>query len=97
MTNSSGPNDIPDMHLFVCTNVRDKGESCGAKGGAQLRDSLKRACKEANPFPGKKLRVNAAGCLGVCERGIAAVLYPEGQWYLDLNSNDTEKVLGSLK
>jgi predicted metal-binding protein len=97
VANSSDQNDFPSKHLFICTNTRENGESCGAKGAVELRDSVKKACKATNPFPNQKFRVNAAGCLGVCERGIAAVLYPEGNWLVDLESGDTNKVLEFLR
>ncbi len=96
MANSSDQNNFFNKHLFICTNTRDNGESCGAKGAAELRDSVKKACKAANPFPDQKFRVNAAGCLGICERGIAAVLYPDGKWLVDLQSGDTQTVLEFL-
>lgn len=65
-------------HLFVCTHSRETGESCGPKGGGTLRDSIKRNCKGAG------VRINASGCLGHCERGITAVLYPQGKWFFGL-------------
>lgn len=71
-------------HLFVCTHLRQTGESCAAKGSVILRDALKKSCKR----PG--LRVNASGCLGHCEEGIAAVLYPMGKWFTHLNQQSTE-------
>lgn len=73
-------------HLFVCTNDRGpdaKRESCCPKGSEELRAKVKAACKG---LPG--VRINSSGCLDQCERGIAAVLYPSGQWFLDLKNDD---------
>jgi predicted metal-binding protein len=74
--------NFPKTHVFVCTNTRQSGQSCGPQGGAALRDTLKARCK-AHPDL-KAVRINAAACLGQCERGVAAVIYPAGEWHLDL-------------
>lgn len=83
-------------HLFICTHTRETGESCGAKGAADLRDVVKKACKG---IPGT--RVNTAGCLGQCERGIAAVLYSSGpvapRWFLELKASESEKLIAVVK
>ena len=77
-----------DAHLFICTNVKANGECCGAKHAGELRDQLKRISKDpANGWVGR-VRVNTAGCLGRCEDGIAAVLYPQGRWFTGLTAKD---------
>lgn len=76
-------------HLFVCTNSPDNPKKCGSKGAEDLRRRLKETCGAKY---GKTVRINASGCLGYCERGIAAVIYPEGQWLLDLNNDDDQKI-----
>lgn len=80
-------------HLFVCTNQKPNGECCGAKGGAELRAKVKDLSKKHPEWKGQ-VRINASGCLGKCEEGIVAVLYPQSQWFTSLNSND-EDVLAS--
>lgn len=79
-------------HLFVCTNSPDKPNKCGSKGSEEMRKSLKEKC---NQIYATDVRVNASGCLGYCEQGIAAVLYCEGQdpqWRLNLTSNDGDQL-----
>ncbi len=77
-----------DAHLFICTNLRDKGESCGQKGSSDLRDRLKKISKDPDKKWRGHVRINNAGCLGHCEEGIVAVLYPEGKWFTGLKSDD---------
>jgi len=43
------------------------------------------------------VRVNAAGCLDACERGVAAVVYPEGTWYGGVTVADVEALAESLR
>jgi (2Fe-2S) ferredoxin len=76
-----------ELHLFICTNEKQKGDSCGPKGSIELRDELKKRLKEKY---GKRLRVNASGCLGPCEKGINAVLYPQGKWFHFLTLKDVD-------
>lgn len=72
-----------DCHLFICTNQPDNPSKCGSKGSENMRRELKERCAKAF---GKKVRVNASGCLGYCEQGIAAVIYPQSEWYLQLKA-----------
>lgn len=86
-----------EAHLFICTNVKANGECCGAKNAAELRDTLKRASKDPAKGWAKRVRVNSAGCLGHCEEGIVAVLYPEGRWYTGLSAADAPKLQAAVQ
>ncbi|MBK9294719.1 MAG: (2Fe-2S) ferredoxin domain-containing protein [Oligoflexia bacterium] len=84
-------------HIFVCTNFKETGDSCGAKGASQLRDQLKANCaQELVEFKGQ-FRVNASGCLGHCEKGINAVLYPNAKWFFGLKPDDVELLKSELQ
>lgn len=85
-----------DAHLFICTNTKKDGSGCASLGSQELRDKVKEACSARPEWKGR-LRINNAGCLGRCEHGIAAVLYPEGKWLLQLKKNDTEKLLEAIE
>lgn len=83
-------------HLFVCTNSPEKPGKCGHKNAEDLRRRLKERAKIEF---GKSVRVNMSGCLGHCEHGIACVIYPQEQWFLELNDNprDEERLFDALK
>jgi len=81
-----------DVHLFICTNEREKGESCGEKGSCELRDEVKKRCKKALKGTDVRIRVNASGCLGHCSEGIAAVLYPRGEWKVNLTEKSADEL-----
>jgi (2Fe-2S) ferredoxin len=86
-------------HLFVCTNDRGPGakrESCGHKGAEKLREQVKAACRDRG-FPKGSVRINSAGCLDQCEKGIAAVLYPSGEWFLGLNETNVDKLVDAVE
>lgn len=82
-------------HVFVCTNEK-KGESCGEKGGAKLRSRVKDLSKEHPEWKGQ-VRINSSGCLGRCEEGIVAVVYPQGKWLTGLESKDENVLIEAVK
>lgn len=83
-----------EAHVFICTHTRTDKASCGAKGSEGLRDEVKAEARKS--FAGNKIRINASGCLGHCEEGIACVIYPQQKWLLGLNSGDAQTVCKSL-
>lgn len=85
-----------DAHLFVCTNTKALGKSCGASNSAVLRDQVKKICQDPARGWHGRVRINASGCLGRCEKGITAVLYPHGKWLENLQSDSTTPVLEIL-
>ena len=80
-----------DAHLFICTNKKEKGACCADRQGPELRDRLKKLSRDPALGWGKRVRVNAAGCLGECEEGVAAVIYPEGRWLRNLRNDDASE------
>lgn len=86
-------------HLFICTaghdpNSQGNPKKCGGKGSDKLRAELKETCKN---LYGKDVRVNSAGCLGYCEKGITAVIYPQNEWFYELTDQDSSKLLDALE
>jgi len=82
-----------EKHIFICTNERDENslrKSCGSCGGLDLRKDLVRMINESG-LKGR-VRANKSGCLDVCEKGPAMVIYPNGFWYLDVKKKDIKKI-----
>jgi (2Fe-2S) ferredoxin len=79
-------------HLFICTNTKEKGASCGPKNSAALRMELKKRLDEKYPEKRHLFRINASGCLGQCEKNIASVSYPNGEWMTGLAETDIDKL-----
>jgi len=70
-------------HVLMCC-----GKSCGEN--MPLLKSLKAKIALAGLDVGNdSVRVNRAGCLGVCTQGPIMVVHPDGVWYYDL---DEEKL-----
>lgn len=85
-----------DVHLFVCTNRKERGDCCAARGGGELRDAAKTLAAQTPEWKGR-VRVNASGCLGHCERGIAAVVYPQARWFTELSSTDAPRLVEAIR
>lgn len=85
---------IFERHVFVCVNRRPSDHprgSCSRRGGQEVRDRLKVAAKNAD-LSGR-VRINAAGCLDQCERGVTVVVYPEAVWYGGVTTDDVDEIV----
>lgn len=83
--------------LVVCTNVHEDGRvSCGmpARGGGAVCETLKAEAKKAG-LKGK-VRIVRSGCLGQCEHGPNAILYPDGEWLSGMTLGDCPEILKRL-
>ncbi len=84
-------------HLLICTSCTYKcknGKDSDPEDAAVLRKNLKKRAKEC--FSKDEVRVTAVKCLGECDNGIASVLYPKGQWALDLRPEDEDEIFKNL-
>lgn len=82
-----------EFHIFVCQNERPADAplgSCFAKGSEALLLYMKTRARELNL---EGIRINKAGCLGQCARGIALVVYPQGQWFQVKTKEDIDLIL----
>lgn len=77
-----------ETHLFVCELCQNPCDP--QQDPKKLRKAIKELCKLHSPD--SKIRINGSGCLGMCEKGINAVLYPEGLWFHELQEKDVEMV-----
>lgn len=83
-------------HLFFCTNQRANGEPCCADHQATaLFDYAKARCKELGLAGPGQVRVSKAGCLGRCEHGPVAVVYPDAVWYTLVDCEDVDEIIAS--
>ena len=81
-------------HLFICTNERapdDPRGSCSAKGSLEVAAALK---EKAHACGLKRIvRVNKAGCLDQCARGVTVVVYPDAVWYGGVTLADVDEIV----
>ena len=85
-----------ERHVFVCVNERPPGHRrgcCASRKGKEICAALKQMNQKSGLAA--KVRINAAGCLDVCERGAAIVVYPEAVWYGGVTLDDLEELYES--
>ena len=83
--------------LFVCTHQRPEGHPkpcCGRQGGPQLREELRQMVRDEG-LEGQ-VKIFASGCLGVCERGPAALRFPDGEYMLGIQPEDLPAIFKEL-
>ncbi|MBY0544341.1 MAG: (2Fe-2S) ferredoxin domain-containing protein [Gammaproteobacteria bacterium] len=83
-----------EKHIFICTNQRPDGKACCANHDAATAcHQLKMATKLRGIDGPGKIRVSQSGCLGRCELGPVAVVYPAGHWYTYNSLDDLDEIL----
>lgn len=88
--------DKPDYHIFVCNSFRMSGEPqgiCNKKGGPGLMQYIEEEILDR----GLDAMVSATGCLKVCDRGPAIVIYPQNYWYGNVNEEAVDAILDALE
>ena len=87
----------PKHHIFVCASFRMNGAPQGvcAKGGSmQLMQYLEEELADRGLAD---VAVSSTGCLKVCDRGPAVVVYPENWWFGHIDSEDAvDAVIDSI-
>ena len=80
-------------HVFFCTNERAPGEQCcGQCNASEIRQYAKARIKQLGLSGPGKVRINSAGCLDCCERGVTIVVYPEAVWYGGVTLDDVDEL-----
>lgn len=79
-------NDLK-KHLLICTRTKEGKECCGAKNSQSLVDELKTWIKQNNLKD--SIKVTGTQCLGHCEEGITAFLYPDQLTYTEITVEDS--------
>ena len=82
-------------HVFIWTQCMNEKHCDNPNYATELRAELKTRAK--SEFAKNDVRINASGCLGVCDEGIHAVIYPEGKWFKKLSKEAINDVINYLK
>ena len=83
-----------ERHLFVCVNQREASDArgcCAGRGAAAVVKALKSKLYERGYK--RIVRVNKAGCLDQCARGVVIVVYPEAVWYGGVTEQDVDEII----
>ena len=86
----------PQHHILVCNSFRLSGEPqgvCNKKDAVDLLQYL----EEEIITRGLDAQISSTGCLKVCDRGPAMVVYPRGDWYAEMTEEKIDAVLDALE
>lgn len=79
-------------HVFICTNQKAPGKKCcGEVHGMELVNTMKDLLKEKCMH--LEIRAQKSGCLDVCAQGPALVVYPEGVFYGNVQTDDIKEIV----
>ncbi len=88
----------PKHHIFVCASFRANGEPqgvCHKKGSISLIPYIE---EELSDRGMTDVNISSTGCLKVCDRGPALVIYPENHWYGKVESEEViDEILDALE
>lgn len=86
----------PGKHILVCASFRVSGAPQGAcykKASVSLLQYLQEGLNERGL---SDVMVSTTGCLKVCDRGPAMIVYPEGDWYGNLSEEAIDEILDAM-
>ncbi len=87
----------PEKHIFVCASFRAGGEPqgvCHKKGSLELLQYLQEGLIDRDM---NGVVVTMTGCLKVCDRGPALVIYPDNVWYGNISGEEAiDEILDAL-
>jgi len=86
----------PTYHILVCNSFRLSGEPqgvCNKKGAPSLLQYLEEEIIDR----GIDAQISSTGCLKVCDRGPAMVIYPNGFWYGEVSEDTLDSILDALE
>lgn len=78
----------PKHHVFVCASFRMNGTPqgvCSKGGSGRLMQYLEEELADRGLGD---VAVSSTGCLKVCDRGPALVVYPENWWFGRIDSEE---------
>ncbi|HEY3277608.1 MAG TPA: (2Fe-2S) ferredoxin domain-containing protein [Syntrophorhabdaceae bacterium] len=85
-------------HIFVCGSFRANGTPqgvCSKKESMQLLQYLEQELSDRGL---SDVLVSGTGCLKVCDRGPAMVVYPENWWYGGVEgTSEIDDILDALE
>ncbi|MFP3042703.1 (2Fe-2S) ferredoxin domain-containing protein [Treponema primitia] len=88
----------PKHHVFVCGSFRANGTPqgvCNKGGSMQLMQYLEEELADRGMAD---VSVSSTGCLKVCDRGPALIVYPENWWFGHIDSEEAiDAVIDSIE
>jgi len=83
-------------HIFFCNNVRTDGKQCCSQRSAkEMYRYAKDKCRANGRLGEGRIGVSESRCLGRCQDGPVAVVYPDNVWYQYIDEEDIDEIMES--
>lgn len=83
---------VVKRHIFICNAKKPDGiPDCSEKSGQAILDAFKSEIYKLNKED--EVMVSGSSCLGICDHGPTAVVYPEGFWYTKITLEDIPEII----
>jgi (2Fe-2S) ferredoxin len=87
----------PANHIFICSSFRASGElkgKCSKKGASDLIPYIENEILDR----GMDALLTSTGCMKQCDNGPVMVVYPQGHWYGNVESEeDIDEILDAIE
>jgi (2Fe-2S) ferredoxin len=81
-------------HIFFCNNVRKDCKACCSQLGAkEMYRYAKDKCRDIGQLGEGKIGISESRCLGRCDNGPIAVVYPDNVWYQYIDKEDIDEII----
>src|ERR1700760_1249788 len=87
--NSSDPYLL--KHILICTDE----SSCGDQHAGRVRKALKHELRERDIR--QLYREGECSCIGLCRKGVNAVIWPEGTYLAGVTEDDVPRLVDYLE
>ena len=78
----------PEHHIFVCGSFRMNGEPQGVCHKKNSRNLMQYLEQEITDRGMNGIALSSTGCLKVCDRGPALIVYPDNWWYGNIDGEE---------
>lgn len=81
-------------HIFFCNNLRaDKQICCSQFGAKSMYQYAKDKCRREGLLGEGKIGISESRCLGRCQNGPVALVYPDNIWYHYIDQDDIDQII----
>ena len=87
----------PLKHILVCASFRATGTPQGVCHKKNSVDLLQYLESELADRGMDDVMVSMTGCMKVCDRGPAMIVYPDGHWYGKIDEDAIDTILDAMQ
>ena len=88
----------PQHHIFVCAGFRAGGG--GAQGACAKKNSIPLVGYLESEIADRGIdtvAVSMTGCMKLCDKGPVLVVYPQGNWYGEVDEKKIDALLDAIE